>query len=156
MVMEYNTNVPEEIPFDFGYRQIKMRIETDATLVLTQEQMMKFVKPTVDQILDCVDGILHKSPEIQYIVLVGGYGSSPVLGDVFRTKYSNAPPIFELTFAQISSTEVEYKCQGSKANEVTRPVLVHGPWMVQPTSMEASQRVDGRCHPETRKTDQSE
>jgi hypothetical protein len=125
-----------------------MRIETDATLVFTQEQMMKFFKPTVDQILDCVDGILHKSPEIQYIVLVGGYsyGSSPVLGDVFRTKYSNAPPILELTFAQISSTEVEYKCQGSKANEVTRPVLVHGPWMVPPSRIGASrQRVDGRC-----------
>jgi hypothetical protein len=91
LVMEYNTNFPEEIPFDFGNRQIKMRIETDATLVFTQEQMMKFFKPTVDQILDCVDGILHQSPEIQYIVLVGGYGSSPVLGDVFRTKYSNAP-----------------------------------------------------------------
>jgi hypothetical protein len=91
LVTEYNTNFPEEIPFDFGNRQIKMRIETDATLVFTQEQMMKFFKPTVDQILDCVDGILHKSPEIQYIVLVGGYGSSPVLGDVFRTKYGNAP-----------------------------------------------------------------
>jgi hypothetical protein len=31
-----------------------------------------------------------------------------------------------------------------KAKEVTLPVLVHGPWTVQSTSMGASQCVDGR------------
>jgi hypothetical protein len=91
LVKEYNQFFPDEIPFDFGNRQVKTKIESFHALAFTHGQMMQFFEPTVNQIINCVDGILVKLPQIQYIVLVGGYGSSAVLGDAFRTKYNSEP-----------------------------------------------------------------
>lgn len=91
LVQEFNLYYTDEIPFDFRNQQVKTRIKRDDTLVFTQEQMMRFFQPTVDNIVVCVDGMLQKIPGINYIVLVGGYGSSPVLGRMFRTKFESEP-----------------------------------------------------------------
>jgi hypothetical protein len=93
LVHDYNHYFPDDIPFDVvSNRQIKTRIEIDNTLVFTTEQMMQFFQPTVHQILTCVENILLQSSEnIQSIVLVGGYGSSAVLGNAVRTKFGQEP-----------------------------------------------------------------
>ena len=58
----------------------------DCVLTFTDQQILAFFEWTLDKICTCVQDILRRE-NIANIVLVGGYGSSSVLGDRIRSTF---------------------------------------------------------------------
>ena len=87
---DYNLNT-NTVAFDLNDKQLVKRMRRESLLVFSDEQMREFFEPTLKQICDCVKRILQTSTEVSVIVLVGGYGSSAVLGDRIRSIFQASP-----------------------------------------------------------------
>lgn len=85
MVQDYNFN-KGSVHFDLGDKQLVKKMRRDCVLTFTDRQVLDFFEPTLKKICDCVQSILSRE-DIATIVLVGGYGSSPVLGDRVRSTF---------------------------------------------------------------------
>jgi hypothetical protein len=58
-------------------------------LTMSPELMLSFFEPSVQSALTLVTAVLNSVPNIQYIIVVGGFGSSQVLIDRVRQEFNN-------------------------------------------------------------------
>ena len=86
---DYNFN-KGAVHFDLGDKGLVKKMRRDCVLTFTDKQILDFFEPTLNQICNCVESILSRH-DIATIVLVGGYGSSSVLGDRVRSTFEANP-----------------------------------------------------------------
>lgn len=92
LVESYNNRYDTKAPFDLSSRRLKRQIDEEYKLTFSRDQMLEFFEPSLSAICDCIRGLLSKNKDISIVTVVGGYGSSKVVGRRIRQEFGQNSP----------------------------------------------------------------